>query len=131
MSTPAQESPQPLTAADVEQWMCMIDERRFHLYPKLVGTPAQVEVFWEMADLLQEAIEEVRVISAQSREESQAIRAKGQALRDHSAQLLERSTAAMERCAPFTPPRPEAIRQAESQMLEIFKHGLRRKDAGG
>jgi hypothetical protein len=38
------------------------------------------------------------------------------------------SAAFHEYLAQFPSPPPEVIRQAESQMLEIFKHGLGRKD---
>jgi hypothetical protein len=75
----------------------------------------------EMSDLPQEAFEEVRVMSAQAREESQAVRAKGQALCERTAHLLERSTAASERLGQFPPPPPEAVREAESRMLEMFR----------
>jgi hypothetical protein len=69
----------------------------------------------------QEALEEVRVVSAQSRDESQAARAKGQALRAHSAHLLERSAAACERLGQFLPPPPDAIREAERPILAMFR----------
>ena len=81
-----------------------------------------------MSVLFMEAFEEVRVVSAQLREESQATRAQASALRVHSADLLAQSAVAMKRLAQFLPPPPEAIRQAESQMLEIFKNGPGRKD---
>jgi len=89
------------------------------------------DVLTEMSELLQEAFEEVRVMSAQSREESQAARAQGHALCERSAHLLAQSAAAMERFAQFTPPPPEAIREAERRMLAIFQHGQERKGEEG
>jgi len=37
----------------------------------------------------------------------------------------------MERFAQFTPPPPEAIREAERRMLAIFQHGQERKGEEG
>ena len=56
-----------------------------------------VEVFWEMADLLQEAMEEVRTISATLREGSQHVRGQSADLRAHSTKLIEHSTRIRER----------------------------------
>ena len=81
-----------------------------------------------MSVLFLEAFEEVRVVSEQLREEGQATRSQSRSLRAHCAQLLEQSAVGMQRLAQFLPPPPEAIRQAESQMLEIFKHGRERKE---
>jgi hypothetical protein len=120
MSTPSREPQQPLTDADVKQWLFTMDGRRFALYPKLVGTPAQVEVFWEMADLLQEAIEEVRTISAELWEGSQHICGKSAALRARSAQLLERS----ERCTgrkALPDGQAAEVRGVESRLLDMFR----------
>jgi hypothetical protein len=69
-----------------------------------------------MSVLFLAAFEEVRVVSAQLREDSQTTRSRSIALREHDAQRLEQSMAAMERLAQFLPPPPEEIRQAESEM---------------
>jgi hypothetical protein len=84
-----------------------------------------------MSVLLLEAFEEVRVVSAQLREESQAARSRSIALRDHYAQLLDQSVAAMEHLGQFIPPPPEEIRQAESRILEIFRAGNGREKQNG
>jgi hypothetical protein len=84
-----------------------------------------------MSVLVLEAFEEVRVMSAQLREESQAARSRSIALRDHYATLRNQGVAAMERLEQFIPPPPEEIRQAESQMLEMFRAGNRREKQNG
>jgi len=124
MATHPNGSPQSLTPQDIDAWLLAAAERRAALHIKAASPwPSHYlqDVLTEMSDLLQEALEEVRVMSAQSREESQAVRAKGHALRARAARLLEQSTAALERCASFTPPPPEAIHEAEKRMLELFK----------
>jgi hypothetical protein len=75
--------------------------------------------------LFQEAFEEVRVMSGQLRTESQAVRAKAPDLQTHSAQLIARGRQVAEQMAWFAPPPAEEVQKAESQMLEIFKQGLR------
>jgi hypothetical protein len=74
-----------------------------------------------MSDLLFEAFEEVRVVSESMRERSQGVRGEAVDLRTHAAQLMERGVTLMARLAQSTPPSPEAIQEAESRMLEIFK----------
>ena len=73
-----------------------------------------------MSALLQEAFEEVRVVSESTREWSQAARGDATDLRAHSVRLMERSTALMARMAQFAPPSPEEIREAERHLMEMF-----------
>jgi hypothetical protein len=77
-----------------------------------------------MSALLQEAFEEVRVVSESTREWSQGVRGEARDLRTHAAQLMERGVTLMAHLAQFAPPPPEAIREAESQMLRMFKDGV-------
>jgi hypothetical protein len=120
MSTPSQEARQPLTAADVAQGLCTRDERRVALSPKRGGTHRHVEVFWEMAALFQEAMEEVRTIRATRREGSQYVRGQSADLRAHSTKLREQSTRVRERMA-LPDGRSAALREAESRRLEMVR----------
>ena len=135
MSTSSNGPQQSFTTQDVDVWLLAAAEKHAAIHLKAAHPRNEHglhEAFTDMSVLLLEAFEEVRVVSEQLREESQAARSTSIALRDHYAQLLEQSVAAMERLAQFLPPAPEEVRQAESQMLEIFKHGrdevLSRKD---
>ena len=115
-----------VTAQEVDAWLLAAAERRAALHLKAAypwHSHHLHEAFTDISALLLEAFEEVRVVSEQLREESQAARSTSIDLRDHYAQLLEQSVAAMERLAQFLPPAPEEVRQAESRMLEIFKNG--------
>jgi hypothetical protein len=67
-------------------------------------------------------------VSASMRERSQGVRGEAVDLRTHAAQLMERGVTLMARLAQYTPPSPEAIQEAESWILAIFKHGPGRKD---
>src|SRR5262245_41052801 len=118
------------TPQDIDAWLLAAAERRAALHLKAASPwPSHYlqDVLTEMSDLLQEAFEEVRVMSAQTREESQVVRAKGHALCERSAHLLERSTAAREHLEQFLPPPPEAIHEAERQVLELFREDLKQK----
>ena len=124
MATPPYGPQQSLTPQDIDAWLLAAAERRAALHRKAASPwPSHYlqDVVTEMSDLLQEALEEVRVISAQTRAESQAVRAKGHALCARSAHLLAQSTAARERLEPFLPPPPKALCEAESQILEMFR----------
>jgi hypothetical protein len=126
MSTSSNNPEQSFTTQDVDVWLLAAAEKHaaIHLKAAYPGNGhALHEAFTDMSLLLLEAFEEVRVMSAQLREESQTARSRSIALRDHYAQLLGQSVAAMERLGQFIPPPPEEIRQAESQMLEMFREG--------
>ena len=68
MSTPSENPAMPLTATHVETWLITMNQKRFALYARTKEPHAQAVIFWEAADLLSEAIEEIRVISAALRE---------------------------------------------------------------
>src|SRR5215831_18029902 len=132
MTTPSN-GPQ-ITIQEVHAWLLEVAERHADIHIKAAHSwngPHFHEAFVDMSVLFLDAFEEVRVVSTQLREESQATRSRSIALQEHYTQLREQSTAAMERLAQFLPPTPEEIHKAESQMLEIFKNGPGRKDEGG
>src|SRR4029450_8844488 len=115
MATHPKGSQQSLTPQDIDAWLQAATARHAALYRKAASPwPSHYlhDVVTEMSDLLQEGLEKIRVMSAQSRVESQAVRARGHALCERSAHLLARNAAPMECFTPFTPPPPEAIRQA-------------------
>src|SRR5262245_9514667 len=116
-----------LTAQEVDAWLHTAEARLASLYHHGLqpGHPyALYEAFSAMSLLLRESLEEVRVMSESTREWSQGVRSEAVDLRTHSAQLRERSAALLERMAQFAPPTPEAIKEAESRMLALFKHEL-------
>jgi hypothetical protein len=85
-----------------------------------------------MSKLLQEAIEEVRVVSAALREESQALRAHASALRDHATEVLERS-------APCDGPFRSTLQETQAAkrhqeaigpVLQMFQDAVQRQDGG-
>ena len=120
-----------LTTQDANAWLLEVAERHADIHIKAAHSwhgPHLYEAFAAMSVLFLDAFEEVRVMSTQLREESQTTRSRASALHERSAQLLERSTAARERLAPFLPPTPEERHAAESQILDIYKNGLQRKD---
>ena len=91
MSTPFYGPLRPYTAQDVNEWLLAIQQKHAELHSKAAGpwqSDQHLAVFAEMSTLLQEAFEEVRVISGQLRMESQAVRAKATDLQTHLAQLI-------------------------------------------
>lgn len=117
MVTPCNGPPTSSTPQDVDAWLLDAQERLAQLQCQ-VARPGQTcfqqDAVINLCVLLQEAFEEVRVVSASAREESQEMRRKSADLRTRSQRLRERT-------APFAPPSPEEIRQAESQMLDMFR----------
>jgi hypothetical protein len=105
MSPPSQEPTQPLTAAQVDAWIhtTTIKRLQLHLHATEPCSSARAQAFWEMGELCKDAIEEVRVVSAQLRQESRAARSQSAEILAHSARLLARYTTS-----------------AESQLLQIF-----------
>jgi hypothetical protein len=96
----------PLTHAQVEQWIYTTTRKHADLHRQLLEPVHHTErekVFLEMSRLLQDAIEEVRVISAQLQEESQAAQTRSAHIVAESAPLL----------AKYTP-------ETESQFLRLF-----------
>ena len=103
-------------------------QKHAELHSKAAGpwqSDQHLAVFAEMSTLLQEAFEEVRVISGRLRMESQAVRAKATDLQTHSARLIARGRQVAGQMSWFAPPSGEEVQKAESQMLEKFKYGLR------
>jgi hypothetical protein len=126
MTTPSN-SPQT-TIQEVNAWLLEVTERHADIHIKaanLWNGPHFHEAFVDMAVLFLDTFEEVRVVSEQLREESQATRSQSRTLQARCAQLLEQSTASMKCLAQFMPPPPEEIRQAESEMLDIEDEGQR------
>jgi len=113
------------TAQEVDAWLLAAQAQlaQLHLHATKPGHPfALHEAFTAMSVLLQESFEEVRVVSEATREWSQGARSEAADLRTHAAQLMERGVILMARLAQFAPP-PEAIHEAESQLLALFKGG--------
>ena len=116
----------------VDTWLLTAQERlaHLHLHAASAGHPfALHEAFTAMSALLQESFEEVRVVSESTREWSQGVRGEAADLRTHSTQLRERSAALLERRAQFAPPPPEAVHEAESRLLALFKGDAEQKQA--
>jgi hypothetical protein len=82
---------QPFTATQIQDWVSATKRKRLELH-LLAAEPLyntrREWAFMEMSHLLQEAIEEVYVISASLREESEALRARAARLREHSTEIL-------------------------------------------
>jgi hypothetical protein len=112
------------TVQEVDAWLLTAHERRAQLHCHATSpfeSDERQAAFTAMSDLLLEAFEEVRVVSESTREWSQAARGNATDLRTHAAQLMERGVTLMARMAQFPPPSPEAIQEAESRMLEMFR----------
>jgi hypothetical protein len=94
-----------INPAEVEQWLDTIAKKRLALYLRATEPDAAVraQAFWDMGALLQDALEEVRVMGTELREISEELRAVLPMLRDQSTRLEERSTP-----HPLQPPRPPA-----------------------
>jgi hypothetical protein len=93
MSTLPKEPEQPITAEQVKAWLHTIQRKRLALHVQATApwhSLPQQQAFMEMSDLLQEALEDVRVISTTLREDSQALRAHTAEVREHAAQLRAR-----------------------------------------
>ena len=124
-------SQRSLTVQEVDAWLLAAQERRAQLHCHAASpceSAERQEAFTAMSDLLIEAFEEVRVVSESTRERSQGVRGEAVDLRTQAAQLMEHGVTLLARLAQYAPPSPEAIQEAESQILEIFKNGPRRKD---
>jgi len=93
MSTLPKEPEPPTTAEQIEAWLHTTQSKRLALHVQDTAAwnslPRQ-QAFMEMSALLQEALEEVRVMSTTLREESQALRVHTAEVREHAAQLRAR-----------------------------------------
>jgi hypothetical protein len=106
MSTPSHKPAQPLTAAQFDAWVCQASMHRRQILSNMMAPPRQLQpqAFLDMSTLCLDALEEVRVISAQLREASKSARIQSMEIIAESAQLLAQYTVL-----------------TESQLLQIFK----------
>jgi hypothetical protein len=109
MTLPSQ-PPRPITAVQVKEWVATMTVKRLQTCLRATEPrrDARLEAFGDMGELCLEAIEEVRVISAQLCEESQAARLRAAETVAESSRLL----------AQYTP-------ETESQLLRVFHSGPR------
>ena len=98
MSPPSQEPPQPLTAAQVNAWMyrTSLKRRQLLLHGTDPASDVQEQAFQEMGELCLDALEEVRVVSEQLWEVSEAARFRSTEIVAESARLLAQYTSATE-----------------------------------
>jgi hypothetical protein len=132
MSTPANDPQKPFIPQDIDKWLLAAQEQYAKLHRQAAGawhSDERSEVFVGMAELLLQAFEEMRIVSESLREGSQAARGQAVGLRARSHQLLARGKALTDRMEQFTPPLPQDVQQAESQMLEMFKADHRHEGA--
>jgi len=92
MSTLSNGPEKPIAVEQVEDWIYAASRKRLELH--LLATEPlynslRARAFIEMSTLLNDAIEEVRVISASLREESKELRAHAAKLREYSERLQE------------------------------------------
>src|SRR5262249_62182692 len=94
MPPPSTGPQKPIIAEQVEEWLQAINRKRLelslHAMEPLYNTRRELAVM-ELSHLLQEAIEEVRVVSASLREQSQAIRDYSSEVRTYSQHLETQS----------------------------------------
>ena len=86
---------QGFTPQEIDAWLLAAKEKRAALHLQAAApwhSKEHHEAFTQMSDLLQQAFEEVRVISASLREGSQCVRDHSTELREHSTQLMARCT---------------------------------------
>ena len=100
MSTPSPGPGKPITLEQVEDWIDTTRRKRLGLH--LLATEPwnstrRHDAFIHMSELLKEAIEKVRVISASLREGSEELRAKASRLREDSERLQDGSQPREER----------------------------------
>jgi hypothetical protein len=126
MPPPSTEPQKPVTAQQVEEWLQAINRKRLelslHAMEPLYNTRRELAVM-EMSQLLQDAIEEVRVMSASLREQSQAIRDHSSAGRAYSRHLEKQSKRHQEK--PSLAERAERANSLEDRVSQ-FKMQLRR-----
>jgi len=84
---------------DIDAWVLAAQEQRAKLHLQAAGpwqSHAHFETFAAMSELLLLAFEEMRVISATLREDSQSLRSHADGLCERSQQLLDRHGRAAE-----------------------------------
>src|SRR5262245_19528358 len=132
MSTLLHDPQRSPTAQEVNAWLLAAQERRAQLHCHAASpleSAEREEAFTAMSALLLEAFEEVRVVSESTRDGSHNGGGDATDLRTQAAQLMERGVTLMARLAQFAPLPPEAIQEAESQMLALFKGAAGQKQA--
>src|SRR5262245_33990309 len=93
MQTPANNSEEPLIATQVDAWIHTVVGKHEKLYRQLLepeSTTDREVAFLGISRLLYEAIEEVRVLGANLRENSTVLRERTTELLEHSQRLRER-----------------------------------------
>jgi CheY-like chemotaxis protein len=123
VSTHSHDLHQPFTLAELQAWIDTTKQKRLDLH-RLAAEPASSRkrdgAFLDLAALLQEGLEEVRVISASLREESQMVRGAAADLQAYSTQLLEQCTKSIAHMAQFFRETQEK-HEAERRLLAMSK----------
>ena len=128
MSTLPNGSQRSVTTEEVDAWLLAAYAQlaRLHLQADVGSwcSDQRQEVFVLMSDLLMEAFEEIRVVSESMREWSHTTRSISIDLidlRTDCSRLKAQCAREIARMAQYAPPPPDALREAESQMLAVFK----------
>jgi hypothetical protein len=109
---------------DIDAWVLAAQEQRAKMHMQAAGpwhSNERYEAFAAMSEVLLLAFEEMRVISATLREDSQSLRSHADGLCAHSQQLLDRYRRGAEPSPRWAPPSAEAMQHAESRLLDMFK----------
>src|SRR5215475_8710358 len=99
MSTPLTGLQPSFTLPEIQAWIDTTNRKRDDLHLLAAEPLYNTRREWalrEMSQLLAEAIEEVRVISASLQDDSQALRSRAATLRHHSTELIERGRRSQE-----------------------------------
>ena len=131
MSTPSNSHKKSFTQ-DIDAWVRAAQEQRAKLHRQAAGpwnSDERHEAFAAMSELLLEAFEEMRVVCATLREDSQSLCSHADGLCGRSQRLLDRHGRAAEPSPRCTPPSAEEVQKAESRLLEMFKDGYRQGDS--
>jgi len=99
MSTPPDSHKKSCITQEIDAWVLAAQEQRAKLHIQSAGpwnSDERHKAFARMSELLLEAFEEMRMISASLREDSQALRSHAGGLCAHSQKLLDRHGRAAE-----------------------------------
>jgi len=127
MSTPPTDLQPSFTLPEIQAWLETTNRKRDDWYLLAAEPLYNTRRAWalrEMSQLLAEAIEEVRVISASLQDDSQALRSRAATLRHHSHALIERGRSTSE-CLPQCVPSPQEVHEAERRVLDMFREDAR------
>ena len=128
MSTPPTGLQPSCTLPEIQAWIDTTNRKRVDLH-LLAAEPLyntrREWAFREMSQLLAEAIEEVRVISASLQDDSQELRSRATALRQHSHALIERGRRTLDQLGQCVLQSQETS-EAERRMLDMFREDVRR-----